>query len=122
MLVPLCYYPPDPVNNIFKAVILRFPVCNRLRGSRQRFKFIERRLLPVGRTNDNRNNTRLFAFMPFDSLQHFFFITIVRGQERSAYQEQDYLSIIEKFSKLLFPLVSRTDTAGVPNSDKLVSF
>ena|GEM_PF-5637042 len=64
------------------------------------FEFSEGRSFPVSGTQNDGKDTRLVSIMPSDRLHHFTTITEIRGDEVSAYQQQNDLIGVQMLADL----------------------
>src|SRR6266568_2595587 len=90
----------DASHHIFKRVIMSGPSGDGLAICRQHLEFGKRRSLPIGRPQDDRQDTRLVGVMPRDSPRHLDAITEVRVHKVSADQQQNNLIPVQMLPDL----------------------
>lgn len=82
------------IDNIEKCIIVIKPPGNGYSIRWNNLEFSKRRILPVGRAKQNRNNVSAPLIMALDSSLHFDTITIVRSHKVRADKQQDNVSAL----------------------------
>ena len=90
----------DALHNIDKGIVMRGPAGDGLAIGREDLEFGERRSLPVGGTQDDREDTCLVGIMPGDRLRHLNTVTEIGGHEVSADQQQNDVIRVEVLNDL----------------------
>ena len=111
----------DAFYNIFKGIVMCGPSGDGFAICWQDFEFGERRSLPVGGTQDDRQNTRLVGIMPCDRLRHLDAITEIRGHEVSADQQQNDLICFQVLEDLGLPVGPGIDIPIIPGGDDVLT-
>ncbi len=85
---------------------------------REPAQFAKRRILPVYRAQNNRDDAGLASLMALQGSRHLFLVAVVGADEVGANEQQDDVGAVEVVVDFVGPLIARKDTAIVPGLDE----
>src|SRR5713226_2351522 len=110
----------DALHYVFKGIVKRGPPGDRFRIGGQHLEFGEWRVLQIGRTQENGDNTCLVGVVPGDGLIHLDTVAEVRGHKVGAHQQEDDLGTLEALYNLWLPLCPRNNIPVIPGDDEIL--
>ncbi|MFZ2023312.1 MAG: hypothetical protein WAV06_16325 [Terracidiphilus sp.] len=84
-------------------------------------QFAERQIMPVARTENDRDNARVTPLVPFYSTRHLALIAVVGSNKIRAHQKQNHLRGIEVGIDCIAYLTARRDPAIMPSRDQILA-